>query len=386
MRLRRAAAVLLFCGLAWGGVLTGKFSTPQGPVANGTLVLTLSQAAILPGTTAVVPASFTCYTSTQGNVVGVPDPLQAPAVSAEQGDGTLPAGTYYVEVTNLPATSGESAPSPETVVTLPAAGALSISFPSAAPAGASIGVYIGTASGAETRQAVAEQGTPYLQSAPLASGLAPPVDNTSSCSFTFNDAMVPAPTFYTATLTDSGGNVVPGFPQDWLLEGTSVNVSSLLPLSSPPGLSFADPLQLNPPTNADQSVASGLNLNGNYLDNTANVGPGFISVFWSGSLPAGGYYVFTWTPNSAVLVRRLSVDAQTAGDGGTAGSQFEIVQGSGVCTFPGLLAGATTTGSAQGNGAGCILAAGSPATIEVQTDDHTTRPANVNFVIEVTAQ
>lgn len=381
-------AVLLCLTLARGasaGTLTGKFTLPNSalPAAHATLTLRLSQAGIVPGSSALVPSPVVCYTTANGAVTGLPDPLAAPAVTASQGNGSLPAGAYFVEVTTYNST-GESLPSPEAAAVLPAPGALSVE-PPPLPAGASYAVYIGTSSGEETRQAIAGAG-PYLQSVPLAAGVPPPSANTSPCQFTFNDAIVPAPTYYIATLTDASGNTYAGFPQDWYLTGTTADVSQIYPLATPLPIRFLTPIFANPATGAAQSLNSSLNLNGYSLDNSANVGPGTVSEFWSGSLPAPSAALVQWTPNAAVVLRRLSVYAQTAGEGGSAGAVFTVSNVQGTCTFPALLAGAGNAGSSAAGSGVCAFSAGLPLTLSLSSDDHATRPGNVNFVLEFTAQ
>lgn len=381
-------AVLIGMTLARGasaGTLTGRFTLPNStlPAAHATLTLRLSQAGIVPGSSALVPSPVVCYTTADGAVTGLPDPVAPPALTASQGNGSLPAGAYFVEVTTYNS-SGESLPSPEAVAVLPAPGALAVA-PPPLPPGASYAVYIGTSSGAETRQAIAGP-APYLQSAPLAAGVPPPSANTSPCQFTFNDAILPAPTYYIATLTDGSGDTYAGFPQDWYLTGTTADVSQIYPLATPLPIHFLTPIFANPATGVAQSLNSSLNLNGYSIDNTANIGPGTLSEFWSGSLPTPSAPLAQWTPNAAVVLRRLSVYAQTAGEGGSAGAAFTVSNAQGACAFPALLAGAANTGSSAGGSGVCSFAAGLPLTLSLSSDDHVTRPANLNFVLEFTAQ
>lgn len=371
---------------ATAGTLTGKFTLPDSalPAADATLTLTLSQAGIVPGSSALVPSPVVCYTTANGGITGLPDPLAAPALTASQGNGSLPAGTYFVEVT-ASNSSGESLPSPEAIAVLAAPGALAVAAPPLPP-GASYGVYIGTASGTETRQAISAAGAAYLQAAPLTAGVAPPTANSSPCQFTFNDAILPAPTYYIATLTDPSGTTYAGFPQDWYLTGASADVSQLYPLATPLPIHFLTPIFANPANGAPQSIASNLDLNGYSIDDAANVGPGTVSDFWSGSLPAPSAPLAQWTPNSAVVLHRVSVYAQAAGAGGSAGSVFTVTNAQGTCTFPALLAGSANAGSAAGGTGVCSFSAGLPLTLSLTSDDHATRPANVNFVLEFTAQ
>ncbi|MGH9535651.1 MAG: hypothetical protein ACRD2E_12425 [Terriglobales bacterium] len=379
-------AAMGFPGLAPAGTLTGKFTLPNTslPAAHATLTLTLSQAGIVPGSFAIVPSPVVCYTTVNGAITGLPDPTAAPILTDSEDNGSLPAGTYFVEVTTYNAT-GESLPSPEAMAVLPAPGALAISAP-ALPTGASYGVYIGTASGAETRQAISNPGGPYLQSIPLNLGAAPPSSNTSPCQFAFNDAILPAPTYYVATLTDAAGDTYAGFPQNWYLTGSTADVSQIYPLATPLPVHFLTPIFANPATNAAQSINSNLNLNGYAIDNTGNLGPGLLSLFWSGSLPAPSSALAQWTPNTAIVVRRLSASAQTPGNGGTTGAVFALSSAQGTCSFPALLPAATGAGSSGAGTGSCSFAAGVPISLVLSADDHATRPANVNFILEFTAQ
>ena len=62
--------------------ITGSLQTATGgTVTNGTLTFSLSQPAVVSGTSSVSANTVSCYTSTAGNVVGVPDPLATPVLS-----------------------------------------------------------------------------------------------------------------------------------------------------------------------------------------------------------------------------------------------------------------------------------------------------------------
>ncbi|HEY7855895.1 MAG TPA: hypothetical protein VIC32_05580 [Terriglobales bacterium] len=371
------------------GTLTGRFVTPGlGGVANGTLLLTLSQAAVLPGSFAIVPSTAACATSTDGAVVGVPNPAATPVGAATAGVGTLPAGTYFVVITYTGAAATTSLASPELILTLPTAGKLQINAPALQPAAATgFAVYIGAASGAETLQgAVTGFGGAYTQSAALASGAALPAANSTVCSFAFNDTLIPSFTYYSASLADAQGNTVPGYPQSWYLSGSSLDVSNIVPLASNPALRFPMPVLSNPASSAAQSVGSGLNLNQFPINAAANVGPGFFSAFWSGSQPATGTTLATWTPNVGIVIRRLDINAQTAGSGGTVGTTVTITDGTSTCTFGGLLIGdALATSQSLGVG-NCSFGAAVSLTVAVSGDDHTVKPQNLSWSLELTAR
>ena len=69
------------------------------------------------GSGSVVPMSASCYTSADGSVVGLPNPLAPPSTSINYGAGTLPAGstTFNTRFTSM---RQRTLPSPEVVVQL----------------------------------------------------------------------------------------------------------------------------------------------------------------------------------------------------------------------------------------------------------------------------
>jgi hypothetical protein len=384
------ALTLALAPAAWAGVLTGKFVLPTGGgVSNGTLLLTLSQQGITsaPGY-AIVPQSAACYTSTDGSVVGVPNPQTAPPGNAFNGVGTLPAGVYFVEIAYTGASATRSLMSPESQLSLTSAGELQVPPPALQPAAATgYAVYIGTSSGGETLQGtVSGFSASFTQAGPLAAGAAPPAANNSPCTLTFNDAITPSYTTYAATLEDASGNTEPGYPQSWYLAGLQVDVGTIVPLASNPAVAFPQPILANPATAAAQSVGSALNLNGYDLDNAGNVGPGFFSAYWAGSLPAANTVLGTWTPNVGIWVRRADLNAQVAGGGGTQGTAITVSDGTSTCTFSGLLIGAAASAS-QGFPTGvCGFNAGVPLTVRLLSDDHTAAPQNVSWSLELTSK
>jgi len=86
------------------------------------------QPAVLVGTATLSTTPASCYTSTAGNIVGVPDPLVLPGVITNTASGTLAAGTYFTKLTYTGA-GGESVASPETTTVLSAQGTLIIAAP-----------------------------------------------------------------------------------------------------------------------------------------------------------------------------------------------------------------------------------------------------------------
>ncbi|MGH9484723.1 MAG: hypothetical protein ACRD1F_06680, partial [Terriglobales bacterium] len=304
------------------GTLNGKFGLPTlGPVANGTLLLQLSQAATSGGGSYLAPEQVSCYTSMDGSVVGVPNPVSTPAGDAFMATGVLPAGTYAVAIAYTAANGALTLTSPAASFVLGATGELIVDPPLLQPAAATgYAVYIGATPATVTLQASISGWASYTQATPLSSGAAPAAQNTSTCSLLFNDQILPTGTWYTATLEDAQGNVLPGFPRNWYLDGGSENVGLLTPLASNPEVLFPMPLVANPVNSAiPQSVRSGLNLNGFSITGSGNVGPGFFGTFWSGTAPAAGTTLAAWTPNTAVGIARIDINAQSPGAGGTHG-------------------------------------------------------------------
>lgn len=389
---RIAAAALSLAAFATAtttGTLTGKFVTPLiGPVANGTLQLQLSQLVVSPGSYTVAPQLVTCYTSTDGSVVGSANPLTTPTGTAQTGTGTLAAGVYFVKLTNYDsATSTETLAGPEAQFTLASAGQIVINSPAVIPSGVTgYRVYIGTSSGTETLQGSALNNANYTQAAALTSGAALPSSNTTACVYFGNDAGIPSGTYYTATLTDANQNVISGFPKNWYLTSTSLDVSAIQPLGYPPSVSFPAPVLTNPAQPYVQSIGSPISLNGYSVTATANLGPGYASGFFVGTISAPTATLYAWTPNAAVTVRALSVFAQTAGVG-TGTSTFAITDGTSTCTFPAMLSATAPYGSSNAPTGTCNFSAGIQLSLEVTADSHaSTRPGNVQFTVETTGR
>ena len=97
--IRALLILMLGAATAYGGTITGTLLGPSGlPIKNGTLNFGLQQAGLMVGTGSVVPTTAQCFTSNDGSVVGIPNPTALPIVSVSYGSGTLPAGTYYVQI------------------------------------------------------------------------------------------------------------------------------------------------------------------------------------------------------------------------------------------------------------------------------------------------
>jgi hypothetical protein len=249
--------------------IVGNLTTATGGVVtNGTLTFSLSQPAVVSGTASVASSTVSCYTSTVGNLVGVPDPLALPVVTTNTASGTLPAGTYYVKITYVGA-GGQSVPSPETTVVLSAQGTLNIQAPAIQPTAATgfFNVYIGTTPGGETLQGNPGAWTTFFQSTPLVVGSALPVSNTSACNVWFSDTLIPTGTYYTVSLFNKNGSLIAGYPQTWCTyggAGGTINVSNGAPTGNcgTNGVYYPTPIMASPANGAAQSVGGPLAVTG----------------------------------------------------------------------------------------------------------------------------
>lgn len=260
--------LLLVSSYAFAGTVTGQITTAtSGPIINGTLTLTPTQAFVVTGTATVVSSAVACYTDASGNVVGEPNPLVAPVVTPNTGSGTLTAGTYFTRFAYQDAT-GTTFYSFETTTILTSTGSLIVTAPVKQPATATgYKVFISTSSSTETLQGTVT-GTPgtwanYTQSVPLAAGSALPSTNTTACKPYFSDEGIPGFS-YLVGLSNSSGSNVSGFPQRWRLFGGSagtVNLSLGMPISDGVVV-YPQPIISTPAFNATQSILGPLNLNG----------------------------------------------------------------------------------------------------------------------------
>lgn len=284
---RLALVALLLAALSLNlpaGTLTGTITSANTsvPLQNATLTLTPSQAAYIAGSFAITGDPVSCFTSIDGSVVGLRNPLLPPVVTPSTASGTLPAATYYTVITYWNA-SGQTMVSPEAVTLLSGPGNLLVAAPSSQPANATgYKVSISTTSGTETLQSSVTGWSSYTQSSSLAAGAAIPASNSTVCSVRFNDEMIPTRTKYNVILRRSDGSTVSGWPQRWTLQGGSagsINLSNGYPYSVGDVI-YPEPLLLTPPTNAQQSVNSPVTFN-NY-----NVKAGsFISQVAIGTAP-----------------------------------------------------------------------------------------------------
>lgn len=335
------AAIIALCLLSLpvsAGTVTGTIAAPNTtlPLKNATLTFTLSQSAIVSGSFLTTAGSVSCYTSADGSVVGLPNPLVQPTVTADITSGTVPAGNYDVAISYYDGSS-ETMVSPVRTVNLSGPGRLIVSAPVLQPANAlGYKVYIAlTGTGPYLQATVAGWGSSTTSSA-LSTSTAVQSSNTSVCSLRFNDELIPTQTFYRATVVTTGGNTVPGFPMRWYLYGGAagtINLSQGYPTTSLTTI-YPMPLLASPPGNAAQSVASPLNLNGYYLQagqlrSTVTTGTAPLSVVSTTVVPSlnvsqllGGTWAIpgaigATTPNSGVFTSLAATSLDSTPIGAT---------------------------------------------------------------------
>jgi len=269
----------------YGGTVTGTLQGPSGlPIRNGTLIFTLQQAGLMVGSGAVVPITTSCYTSNDGSVVGVPNPLTLPSVSISYGSGSMAAGTYYVMYAFYDTSGRRTLPSPELQVQLTGSGSLTIAPPTTFPPNAAgITAYVGTLSGAETGQGNTAGPTQAFDQdeTPVPTSTALPTSNSIPCNIAFNDTIIPY-SGYNVSLLSSNGNAYPGWPQAWQLNGGTggtVNISNGAPLWNGTVI-FPEPILSQPLNHGPQSISGLINMTGYNLLNVGAVGVGTSTPAW----------------------------------------------------------------------------------------------------------
>lgn len=255
-----ALTVLLVAPTLYGGTVTGTLQGPSGlPVKNATLTFTLQQAGLLLGTGNVAQLTSQCWTSQDGSVVGLPNPLQPPT-AAIGPTSTLPSGIYFIQYTFYNS-AGESLPSPEFHIQTTVLQSLIVSPPVTFPANAAgMKVYIGATSGSETLQGTTTSATQqYTQNTALNIGSTPPTANSAPCTIAFNDTIIPYGG-YNVSLTSSTGNAYPGWPQAWQANGGAngtINVSQGAPLWNGTVI-YPAPVLSQPLNHGQQSISGPL--------------------------------------------------------------------------------------------------------------------------------
>ena len=285
MKMKALVALVLSAAPAYAGTVTGTLLGPSGlPVKNATLTFNLQQAGLMVGTGSVVPGSAACYTSTDGSVVGVPNPLSLPSTSITYGSGSMAAGIYYVVYTFYDSAGHRSLPSPELQVQLTGTGSLLIAPPASFPPNAAgITVFAGTVSGQETGQGNTVGPTEVFNQdeTPVSAPTLLPTSNTTVCNMAFNDTIIPY-SGYNVSLVSSGGNAYPGWPQVWQLNGGlsgTVNISNGAPLWNGT-IIYPQPVMAQPLNHGPQSISGPLNLSGYDLVDTGAVGIGTSTPSW----------------------------------------------------------------------------------------------------------
>lgn len=257
--------------------LSGTLQASNGLTAsNYTISFKLSQMGFIAGTGVFITPTTFCATSTDGTVVGLPNPL-VPSVVTPAFSGSLPPANYYIKYAFYSNAGTITLVSPETVANLTGTGELFVAPPiSGIPAGAvGMKVYIGTTSGSETLQGVTVGNTVYTQSTALVSGAAMPATNNTVCAQVANDAIWPVGTGYNVSLIDSSGNTLPGYPMMWQLLGpnTAINLANGLPYYHGV-VTYPVPILASPLNHSAQSISGPLSLTSYNLLNVGNLGVG----------------------------------------------------------------------------------------------------------------
>lgn len=272
--------VALLSGVAQAGTVTGILQGPSGlPVRNATLTFQLQQAGLIVGSGAVANITSQCYSSTDGSVHGLPNPLTLPITAVSYGSGQLPGGIYYLQYTFLGAI-GETLPSPEVQIQLTGTGSIIISPPISIPAGVTgINIYAATTSGGEQLQGQGLINAPFILNFPgLIVGTPTPTSNSSPCTIAFNDTIIPY-SGYTVSLTSSTGNAYPGWPQAWQLNGGlsgTINVSNGAPLWNGTVI-YPMPILSQPLNHGPQSISGNLDFGGYNVTNVGNLTAGEVN-------------------------------------------------------------------------------------------------------------
>ena len=224
----------------------------------------------------VVGTTVSCATSTDGSVVGIPNPLNPPVVAVAYS-GTLGSGNYFVENAWYDAAGHITLVGPEVQIQLASSGSLTVNLPtSGTPQGAlGMNVYIGSSSGGETLQGQTTGSATFTQSTALTSGAAVPSTNTTVCQIAANDAGWPTGTGYQVGLTAPSGDQIPGFPQQWQLlgPGQTINLGQGFPIYTG-HVTYGSTIQAIPYNHGMQSISGPLSMAGYPLVQVLKLGVG----------------------------------------------------------------------------------------------------------------
>lgn len=306
--------------------LTGTLQAANGLAAAGdTLAMQPTQIFFIAGTAVIVNSTVFCATSTDGAVVGTPNPLQG-MVSSVTYSGTLPAGNYYMVFGWYDSAGHTTLTSPEQQVQLTGNGRINLSPPVSGMPATAVGmrIYIGSSPGTETLQGSTSGSATYVQSTPLVSGASVPTSNSTICQVVANDAGWPSNAGYKVTLSDPNGNTIPGYPMTWRFTGpnTAINLSNGLPLFNGV-VTYPTPILSTPQNHNTQSISGALSLTNYNLFNVQKLGLGTAVPAWAvdaegsdvnGAINANTGYLFNGAaPSNHVLLGNGSyyVDSAT---------------------------------------------------------------------------
>jgi hypothetical protein len=271
----------------------GTMSGSNGIPASNYSLTFQPTAVMFVGGTSIVVANSACATDANGAIVSIRNPLQGPVVNPNLSTGTLPRGNYFVEITWYDTFSRQTLPSPEIQVQLTTTGSIVVSPPFGGAAINTIGmnVYIGSSSGGETLQGQTTSPTAtFTQSAPLTTGAAVPILNSTICQVVANDAAWPI-AGYNATLANAAGNTVPGFPQQWQFigPGSTYNLSDGIPLYNG-RITYPVPVLTLPYNHNAQSISGPLSLSGYNLFNVGAIGVNTAIPGWGVDVEGSGLH------------------------------------------------------------------------------------------------
>lgn len=271
------------------GTVTGLLTSPTTsvPLANTSISFNLSQAGVdVTQSYNIATTPVTCGTDSTGNVRGITDPLTQLSATSVNTTGSL-SGVYYLKYEYYDASGNHTSGSPSVSVNVIGPNnALSITGPSLHPFSA-IGytVWASQVSGSEKLQTTVSGFGSTSITVLSTGGSTISLTNTTVCTLTFNDSIIPPFTSYRVNITNPNGTSVSGYPQNWYLAGSTVNISTIIPVTNQ-NARFQNPILSNPLSSyATQSINSPLTLNGFALTTGSIIGQsGSLSIIGNTSL------------------------------------------------------------------------------------------------------